>query len=104
MKNIGVFVSENFQFFEVTFSIYLNRSVFVMTKFPFAPTVEIGLRVFQMTAMHMYGKIMIKEEEEEEKKPTKKKKNNNKKPNTFFFFKTMNCSNDEPFFSCNDRI
>ena len=30
MKDIGVFVSENFQFFEVTFSIYLNRSVFVM--------------------------------------------------------------------------
>ena len=30
MKNIRVFVSENFQFLEVTFSIYLNRSVFVM--------------------------------------------------------------------------
>ena len=30
MKNIGVFVSENFQFLEVKFSIYLNRSVFVM--------------------------------------------------------------------------
>ena len=30
MKNIGIFVSENFQFLEVKFSIYLNRSVFVM--------------------------------------------------------------------------
>ena len=30
MKNIGVFVSENFQFLEVKFSIYLNRRVFVM--------------------------------------------------------------------------
>ena len=30
MKNIGVLVSENFQFLEVKFSIYLNRSVFVM--------------------------------------------------------------------------
>ena len=28
-------------------------------------------------------------------------KNNNK--NTFFF-KTKNCSNDDPFISCNDRI
>ena len=30
MKNIRVFLSENFQFFEVKFSIYLNRHVFVM--------------------------------------------------------------------------
>ena len=30
MKNIGVFLSENFQFLEVNFSIYLNRRVFVM--------------------------------------------------------------------------
>ena len=30
MKNIGVFVSENFQFLEMKFSIYLNRRVFVM--------------------------------------------------------------------------
>ena len=30
MKNIGVFVSESFQFLEVKFSIYLNRSVFVL--------------------------------------------------------------------------
>ena len=32
-KNIGVFLSENFQFLEVKFSIYLNRRVFVMFKF-----------------------------------------------------------------------
>ena len=31
MKNIRGFVSENFQFFEVKFSIYLNRLVFVMS-------------------------------------------------------------------------
>ena len=30
MKNIGVFSSENFQFLEIKFSIYLNRRVFVM--------------------------------------------------------------------------
>ena len=34
MKNIGVFVSENFQFLEVKFSIHLNRSVFVMVVRP----------------------------------------------------------------------
>ena len=30
MKNISVFLSENFQFLEVKFSIYLNRRFFVM--------------------------------------------------------------------------
>ena len=30
MKNITVFLSENFQFLEVKFSIYLNRRVFIM--------------------------------------------------------------------------
>ena len=30
MKNIRVFLSENFQFLEVKFSIHLNRHVFVM--------------------------------------------------------------------------
>ena len=30
MKNIIVFVSENFKFLEEKFSIYLNRRVFVM--------------------------------------------------------------------------
>ena len=30
MKNIRVFVSENFRFLEVKFSIYLNRRVVVM--------------------------------------------------------------------------
>ena len=30
MKNIRVFLSENFQFLEVKFSIYLNRRVLVM--------------------------------------------------------------------------
>ena len=33
MKNIrGFFLSENFQFLEVNFSIYLNRRVFIMQK------------------------------------------------------------------------
>ena len=31
MKNIISFLSESFQFLEVKFSIYLNRSVFVMS-------------------------------------------------------------------------
>ena len=30
MKNIRVFLSENFQFLEMKFSIYLNRCVFLM--------------------------------------------------------------------------
>ena len=30
MKNIGGFLSENFQFLEMKFSIYWNRRVFVM--------------------------------------------------------------------------
>ena len=30
MKNIGFFLSENFQFLEMKFSMYLNRRVFVM--------------------------------------------------------------------------
>ena len=30
MKNIRIFLSENFQFLVVTFSVYLNRHVFVM--------------------------------------------------------------------------
>ena len=31
MKNIRLFVSENFQFLEVKVSVYLNRRVFVMS-------------------------------------------------------------------------
>ena len=30
MKNISVFLSENFQFLDLKFSIYLNSRVFVM--------------------------------------------------------------------------
>ena len=30
MKNIRVFLSENFQFLQVKFSLYLNRRIFVM--------------------------------------------------------------------------
>ena len=32
MKNMSFFLSENFQFLEVKFSIYLNRRVFVMSE------------------------------------------------------------------------
>ena len=60
-------------------------------KFHVDPSVEMGLRVCSngyapLTIMPIYGEIMII-------------KNNN----TFFFFKTKNCSNDDPFISCNDR-
>ena len=34
MKNIRIFLSENFPFLVVKFSIYLNRSVFVMINGP----------------------------------------------------------------------
>ena len=33
MKNIRVFLSENFSFLEVKLSIYLNRHVFVMSEY-----------------------------------------------------------------------
>ena len=36
MKNIRVFLSENFQFLEVKFSIYLNRHVLVMILCPYS--------------------------------------------------------------------
>ena len=39
MKNIS-FLSENFQFLEVKFSIYLNRRVFVMDGFKFFTILE----------------------------------------------------------------
>ena len=42
MKNIGVFLSENFQFLVVKFSIYLNRHVFIMQQL-----FEFGRRVTQ---------------------------------------------------------
>ena len=38
MKNIGIFLSENFPFSVVKFSIYLNRRVFVM--FVVVPSLE----------------------------------------------------------------
>ena len=53
MKNIRVFISENFQFLEVKFSIYLNRRVFIMCKlvgntvpgsFPIYYTIKTNLR------------------------------------------------------------
>ena len=32
MKNIGIFISENFHFLAVKFSVYLNKRVFIMSK------------------------------------------------------------------------
>ena len=49
MKNIGDFVSENFQFLEVKFSIYLNRCVFVMR--------NINVHLLYVLAGSMLGKI-----------------------------------------------
>ena len=40
MKKHQSFLSENFQFLEVEFSIYLNRCVFVMTIVTFASATE----------------------------------------------------------------
>ena len=42
MKNIRVFLSENFQFLEVKFSIYLNRLVFVMINIFTFPVVKMN--------------------------------------------------------------
>ena len=72
-----------------TFSSEISWSI--STNFHVNPTVETGLRVCsnghaRLTVMPIYGKIMVI------------------KNNTFFVFKTKNCSNDDPFISCNNRI
>ena len=46
LKNIGVFLSENFQFLEVKFSIYLNRRVFVMIYWPFQSDSSVAVLPF----------------------------------------------------------
>ena len=54
MKNIRVFLSVNFQFLEVKFSIYLNRHVFVMDSMRLNLTEfgrRCGLKNFKMAAM-----------------------------------------------------
>ena len=53
MKNIRVSLSENFQFLEVKFSVYLNRRIFVMTGMK-------GLNIFihkHFTYNHIHDKI-----------------------------------------------
>ena len=40
MKNIRFFLSENFQFLEVKFSIYLNRRIFVL-RFKASPLLQV---------------------------------------------------------------
>ena len=44
MKNGGVFLSENFQFLEAKFSIYLNRRVFVM-RWKVSDTARHGIKI-----------------------------------------------------------
>ena len=52
MKNIRGFLSENFQFLEVKFSIYLNRRVFVMeTTFC---CIGSGLRLFAQVCLSLF--------------------------------------------------
>ena len=57
MKNIRVFLSENFQFLEVKFSIYLNRRVFVMTscKYILRPSCESQLKVLIYVSVSVFG-------------------------------------------------
>ena len=54
MKNIRVVLSENYQFLEVKFSIYLNRSVFVM---PYLRRQKIPQTLFAHDVSHVYSKI-----------------------------------------------
>ena len=61
MKKYQSFLSENFQFMEVKFSIYLNRRVFVMT--------------FQVCQVDKYQDLLSLKNEKKKKK--KKKKNQN---------------------------
>ena len=46
MKNIGIFLSENFQFLEMKFSLYLNRRVFVMVAFDKLALQHLGRFIF----------------------------------------------------------
>ena len=43
MKNIRIFLSENFHFLVVKFSVYLNRRVFVMLRWTSFPEDEVYL-------------------------------------------------------------
>ena len=47
-KNIGVFLSENFQFWEMKFSIYLNRRVFVMASLTTVFSTSLGMTFFAL--------------------------------------------------------
>ena len=46
MKNIRIFSSENFPFYVVNFSMYLNRRVFVMDKNNFLSSLSRGQSSF----------------------------------------------------------
>ena len=75
-----------------TFSSEISWPIF--TKFHVNPTIETEWGVCSnghapLIVLPIYSKIMV----------IKKKKKI-----TFFLFKTKNCSNDDPFISCNDRI
>ena len=55
MKNIRVFLSENFQFLEVKFSIYLNRRVFVMYFYVSVVIVPLLLESTYKSGNHISG-------------------------------------------------
>ena len=51
MKNIRIFLSENFHFLVLKFSVYLNRHVFVMLKMAGLHTIKNALiDIFLMAA------------------------------------------------------
>ena len=66
MKNIKVFLSENFQFLEMKFFIYLNRRVFVM--------------IIKSTNLLILCKAPCKNKNQQKKKKKKKNTKTKKKP------------------------
>ena len=54
MKNISNFLSENFQFLVVKFSIYLNRRVFIMFSYRFSAQSHQGLIFFYLLQYLMF--------------------------------------------------
>ena len=59
MKHIRVFLSENFHFLVVIFSVYLNRRVFVMPKnklWHFMRIVSIGRQLQEITKPTLWKK------------------------------------------------
>ena len=59
MKNIRIFLSENFQFLVVKFSVYLNKHVFVMVflqQNQMANSVDLdGMAMFEPTHLFLHN-------------------------------------------------